>query len=130
MSREPNQDRGPDAGRVQNRAEERQRERASRVESTVDDVASRLLSEHKYPVTSEELAIEYGNEEIDLPNETESLGSVFDRIVDERFDSPEEAREALYNELTGGAGFQTEYNDERDLGALDEAAQEDVPDRS
>ena len=108
----------PDPEREQRHARERQRERTERVEDMLGD-AGRMLGEHKYPATSEELASEYGDQSIDLANETESLGSVFDRLVDERFESAEEAREAVYNELTGEAGGPEEYNDERDLDELD-----------
>ena len=108
----------PDPEREQRHARERQRERTERVEDMLGD-AGRMLGEHKYPATSEELASEYGDQSIDLANETESLGSVFDRLVDERFESAEEAREAVYNELTGEAGGSEEYNDERDLDELD-----------
>lgn len=117
----------PDPDRVQTGAERRQHERAERIENVVNR-ASELLGEWKYPTTSEELATEYADEPLDLPNETESLGSVFDRLVDERFDSVEEAREALYRELTGPAGPDVEYNEERDLDQLDQAVQDDVTD--
>lgn len=108
-----------DAERVQDSARERQHERAERVEDVLGD-AGRMLGEHKYPTTSEELANEYGDQPINLPNETETLGSVFDRLVDERFESPEEAREAVYNEISGETGGQAEYNDERELRELDD----------
>lgn len=108
----------PDVDRVQDNAERRQHERAERVEEIVSD-AGDLLGEHKYPTTSEELAVEYADHPLDLPNETETMGSVFDRLVDERYESAEEAREAMYNEITGeSAGFE-EYNDQRDLESLD-----------
>ncbi|GAA0222734.1 hypothetical protein ACFFQF_08425 [Haladaptatus pallidirubidus] len=107
-----------DTGDVQDSARERQRERAESVEDMLGE-AGRILGEHKYPTTSEELATEYGDQQLDLPNETESLGSVFDRLVDERFESAEEAREAVYNEVTGEAGGMEEYNDERALGEID-----------
>ncbi|WP_231186199.1 hypothetical protein [Haladaptatus sp. DYF46] len=112
-------DENHDAERVQDSARERQHERAERVEDVLGD-AGRMLGEHKYPTTSEELATEYGDQPLDLPNETETLGSVFDRIVDERFESPEEAREAVYNEISGEAGGMAEYNEERELSELDE----------
>lgn len=115
----------PDRDRVQDSAERRQSDRAGRVEDTVAHAAD-LLEEEKYPVTSEELAADYADEPIDLPNETESLGSVFDRLTDERFESVEEAREALYSELTGTAGGVAEHNPERDLDQLEEAAEDDV----
>lgn len=108
-----------DAERVQDSARKRQRERAERVEDMLGE-AGQMLGEHKYPTTSEELATEYGDQPLDLPNETETLGSVFDRIVDERFESPEEAREAVYNEISGDAGGMAEYNEERELRELDD----------
>lgn len=109
----------PDPERDQRRARERQHKRAEITEDLLGD-AGEMLGEHKYPATSEELAAEYGDQPLDLPNETETLGSVFDRLVDERFESAEEAREAVYGEITGEAAGDEEYNDQRDLGAIDE----------
>ncbi|WP_049969199.1 DUF5789 family protein [Haladaptatus cibarius] len=113
-----------DPGDVQDSARERQHERAETVEDMLGE-AGRMLGEHKYPTTSEELAAEYGDQQLDLPNETETLGSVFDRLVDERFESAEEAREAVYNEVTGEAGGMTEYNDERALGEIEDVESDD-----
>jgi len=117
----------PDPERVQESAQRRQHERAEHTENILDRLDA-LLERTDYPTTGEELATEYATDVIDMPNETESLGSVFDRLVDERFDSPEEAREAAYGELTGPAGTDDEYNDQRDLAALDESVQDDVSD--
>lgn len=119
-----NGERTPDKERVQDRAIERRRERTDHVEAALART-DELLGEHKYPTTSEELATEYADEKFDLPNETESLGSVFDRLVDERYESAAEAREAVYNELTGEAAGNEEYNDERDLSQVRDA-EEDV----
>ncbi|PSQ10454.1 hypothetical protein BRC93_09575 [Halobacteriales archaeon QS_5_70_15] len=58
------------------------------------------LEDRSYPVSSAELGAEYADQPIDLPNETETVGDVFDRL-DQEFDSAAEAREALYGELTG-----------------------------
>ena len=117
MSDEP-----PNPDRAQDRAEARKAERAETTESILEDV-ERHLGEMEYPVTGEELSSEYATEPIDLPNETESLGSVFDRLANEEFESPEEAREAVYGEITGQAGDRHEANPERDLEALDDAEQ-------
>jgi hypothetical protein len=114
----------PDPEREQRHARERQRERTERVEDMLGE-AGRMLGEHKYPATSEELATEYGDQPLDLQNETESLGSVFDRLVDERFESADEAREAIYHEISGEAGGPEEYNDQRDIGKLDERVTDD-----
>lgn len=115
----------PDHERVQERARERQHDRTESVESMLGSVG--MLEPDKYPVTSEELAIEYADETIDLPNETESLGSVFDRVTDERFESPAEAQEAILNELTGEQAGPEEYNDERALSDLQDEDEQSDP---
>lgn len=103
----------------QESARERQRDRAESAESAAADEVADMLSEHKFPTTSEEIAADYGDEMIEMPNETESVGSVFDRLEGERYEDADEAREALYNELTGEAAGREEYNEEREVGALD-----------
>jgi len=108
----------PSPERAQKRAVERRHERTETVEDALSRVSG-LFEEEKYPVTAEELAVEYGDEVIDLPNETESLGSVFDRLVDEEFASPQEAREVVYRELTGEAAGSEEYNEQRELDELE-----------
>lgn len=109
----------PDTDRVQDAAEDRRRERAELAEHASRELEGRF-NEFNYPVSSEELAVEYGDETIDLANETESLGSVFDRLVDEQYESPTEVREAVYSEITGEAAGTEEYNAERDLDAINE----------
>ena len=103
---------------------DRQHERAEHVENILDEVETDVR-DRKYPVRSEELATEYADQPLDLPNETESMGSVFDRLDDE-YDTPKEVRESLYDELSGEAGGPNEYNHERDLAALDEAKESDT----
>ncbi|WP_135822858.1 DUF5789 family protein [Halostella litorea] len=110
----------PDAEDVSERAGKRRRERAKSVERMSADEGAAFLDEHKYPATSEELAAEYGDREVDLANETETVGDALDRLVDERFGSADEAREAIFNELTGEAAGPEEYNDERALSDLDD----------
>ena len=114
----------PDPEKEQRHARERQRERTESVENMLGE-AGKMLGEHKYPATSEELATEYGDQRLDLENETETLGSVFDRLVDERFESAEEAQEAVYGEVTGEASGPEEYNDQRDLHELAEQETDD-----
>ena len=110
----------PDEDRAQDRAIERQHERTETVEDILAHTSD-MLGEHKYPTTSEELATEYADQPLDLPNETETIGHVFDRLVDERYESREEAVEALYTEVTGEAAGMEEYNEERALGNVAEA---------
>ncbi|UPM42281.1 DUF5789 family protein [Halocatena salina] len=114
----------PDPERVQESAENRRRERAEHAEHASRQLEGRF-EEFKYPVSSEELATEYGDETIDLANETESLGSVFDRLADEQYETPTEVREAVYSEITGEAAGMEEYNVERDIDAVDAVNQYD-----
>lgn len=101
-------------GDPQESARERQRERAETVEHVLER-AKLDLSGFEYPVTSEELAAEYGGRELDLPNETETFGDVVDRLTEDRFDSEREVREAVLNQVSGAAGGDAEYDDERRL---------------
>lgn len=79
---------------VTDAAKHRQSERADHVTAMIGDEAAGLLEDRTYPTTSEELAQEYATHPVELPNETESLGSVFDRLDDEEYTSPEEAQQA------------------------------------
>lgn len=112
-------DETPNRDRAQDRMSDRKADRAETTESILEDV-ERHLGDLEYPVTGEELASEYATDPMDLPNETESLGSVFDRLANERFESAAQAREAIYGEITGEAGGRQEANPERDLDRLDE----------
>ena len=112
--RDRDRDRDP-----QESARKRQRERAEHAESAAADELGEMLSDHKFPTTSEELAVDYGDEPIDMANETESMGSVLDRLEGERFESAREVEEAMFNELSGSQAGPEEYNDERDLTELE-----------
>lgn len=117
----------PDTDRAQDRIGDRKADRAETTESILAEV-ERDLGDHEYPVTGEELSQEYATDPIDLPNETESLGSVFDRLANEEFSSAAEAREAVYGEVTGEAGDRNEANPERDLEALDDSEEGSLAD--
>ncbi len=68
----------PDTDRVQDRAEDRQHERASQTESTLQAFEARLAdADIKYPVRGDALSTEYGLEMTDLPTETEPLRECF-----------------------------------------------------
>lgn len=86
---------------VQDASEERKHEMAERTEETLSAVREDLGNQ-KYPVTSEELATAYADRPLDLPNETESLGSVFDRVDQSEFEDAEQAFEAVATEFDTG----------------------------
>ena len=81
-------------GDPQKSSNERKHEHVEAVEEILDTVDP-ALEEHAYPVNSEELSAQYGETVLELPNETESLGSVFDRLEDDEYDSPMAAKEAV-----------------------------------
>jgi hypothetical protein len=89
-----------DTDEVDDAAEARQHERATSVEGILAEVREDL-GRQSYPTTSEELATTYADSAMDLPNETESIASAFDRI-DDRFEEPGEAYEALVREFEDG----------------------------
>ena len=72
------------------------------------------MDEHAYPVRREDLAAHYGDTTVELPNETESLGDVFDRLTDREYETPREARAAVVGEIAGAVDPEA-YNPERDL---------------
>lgn len=104
----------PDRKRVQKRARDRKGNRAAATESILSDLEQRFDDvDRQYPISSEDLATEYGSEPIDLPNETETLGDVFDRLAGETFESPAAVRKAVLGEITDAAGDAREASPER-----------------
>lgn len=95
---------------------------AEHVEGTLE-AAEAAVSGQRYPTDASSLKAEYATARDEVTNETESLADVFDRLVPEQYETPEEAREAVLGELTGRAGFEhgdlAEYNPERELDAMD-----------
>lgn len=98
--------------------DDRSQSLSSHVESILAATECLQHDELAYPVRREELATRYADTLIELPNETESLGSVFDRLTDDTYETPAEAREAVLNQLTGAEAGMGEYNDERALEQL------------
>lgn len=105
----------PDPEDVDDHARERQRERTESVESMLEETG--VFDESEYPTAASELREEYAGRMSDVPNETEALATALDRLAGrgEQYDTPQEAREAISNELTGEAGGATEANPERSL---------------
>jgi len=108
-------------------ASERKHERVEHVENILDDTIDGL----EYPTNTSEMKAAYSDRVNELPNETETLGDVFDRLAPDEYDTAQDAREAVLGELTGEAGVEqgdeNEYNPERELDAMDDAEREDSP---
>ncbi|WP_232701893.1 DUF5789 family protein [Halobacterium wangiae] len=71
------------------------------------------IADHDYPTTSTELVSEYGDYEIDLPGGSQTLEEVLGILDqnDERFEEPEEARQAIYNLVGAEAVGRDRYSD-------------------
>ncbi|MFB6071706.1 MAG: hypothetical protein ABEJ88_01925 [Halobacterium sp.] len=107
---------------------EHDRDLAEHVEGTLQAMESAVRGS-SYPTNASSLRAAYSTARDEVPNETEALGDVFDRLVPEEYETPEDAREAILGELTGRAGFEhgdlSEYNLERELDAMDLLEDED-----
>ncbi|NHN60502.1 MULTISPECIES: DUF2795 domain-containing protein [Halorussus] len=73
--------------------------------------ATRLVRQHDYPATTDQLADTYGDYELDHPNGSETLGEVLGRVGSETFSSPNEAEEMLYSAVSSEAIGRKGYSD-------------------
>lgn len=91
-------------------AERRQRDRQQRQDEIIQEFEE-TIEDVKFPVHSAEIAAEYRDAPDEVVAEEESLGSVLDRLDDE-YDDPQTAREAILEEL-GEAEHATPAETER-----------------
>jgi len=64
-----------------------------------------------YPVTAEQLVDEFGDREISLPNGSETVGSVLDRVSPDTYETPAEVQQAILNGLGNEAIGRRFYSD-------------------
>ena len=69
------------------------------------------IDAHSYPATAAELAAEYDDVELELPNGEETLGDAFGRLGDATLAGPEDARLAAYSAVSKGAIGRANYSD-------------------
>jgi len=60
--------------------------------------SEQAFTDHSYPSTTAELVAAYGDNEITLPNGTETVGEILDRMGEETYEDSEAVSQAL---LTG-----------------------------
>jgi len=60
--------------------------------------AEQAFVDHSYPATTTELIADYGDNEISLPNGTETVGEILGRMGDDTYENSEAVSQAL---LTG-----------------------------
>jgi len=92
----------------------------------------RLLSDldetvgtHSYPATTEEVIEEYGDLELELPNGTETLEAVLNRLDSETFEQHEDLRMAAMNGMSSNAIGRKGYSD-RDPSCIGEDGHEQI----
>lgn len=102
--------------------EEHERTLAEHTQETLEAMEATVQGS-SYPTNATELKAEYASRLNEMVNETEAPADVFDRLVPEEYETPEDAREAILGVLTGRAGVEhgdvAEYNPGRELDAMD-----------
>ncbi|THE66562.1 hypothetical protein D8Y22_01830 [Salinadaptatus halalkaliphilus] len=69
------------------------------------------IEDHSYPSTSDELVEEYGDYVLELPNGTESVRDILEPASSDTYESPGEARQALFNMVDSRAIGRRYYSD-------------------
>lgn len=69
------------------------------------------IEEQSYPITKEELVEDYGERIIEFPNGTESVRDILGSFANETYESPSEARQALFNMVDSRAIGRKYYSD-------------------
>jgi len=70
-----------------------------------------LIDAHEYPATTDELIEAYGERRLELQNGTETVAEVLGRLDTETFESPEDARFAVYSAVSEKAIGRVGYSD-------------------
>ncbi len=70
-----------------------------------------LFDDHAYPATTSELIENYGEQQLELANGTETVADVLEVLGQETFESAEEARYAVYTGLSSAAIGRVGYSD-------------------
>ncbi|MFB6096508.1 MAG: DUF2795 domain-containing protein [Haloferacaceae archaeon] len=84
------------------------------------------IDAHEYPTTSEELIERYGDHQIEIHDETETLGEVLGRLgADTTYADADDVREALFSAVSASAVGRRFYSD-RDPGTPGDRNSEQV----
>ncbi|WP_114577942.1 DUF2795 domain-containing protein [Saliphagus sp. LR7] len=70
-----------------------------------------LVADQEYPATTGDLIDAHGDRSLELQNGSETVGEALAHLPEERFDSPEEARDTLYAAVSGKAIGRPGYSD-------------------
>lgn len=81
------------------------------------------IDAHEYPATSEELIDEYGEYEIEIHDDTETLSEVLGRLGADTYRDADDVREALFSAVDASAVGRRFYSD-RDPGTPGEGGAE------
>lgn len=70
-----------------------------------------LIDDYEYPATTEELIDAHGDRTLELPNGSEQVEEVLARLESETFETPEDARFAIYAAVSEKAVGRVGYSD-------------------
>ncbi|AFZ72680.1 DUF5789 family protein [Natronobacterium gregoryi] len=70
-----------------------------------------VIDDYEYPATTDELIAEHGDRVLELPNGSEAVGDVLARLESETFETPEDARFAIYAAVSDKAVGRVGYSD-------------------
>lgn len=73
--------------------------------------ATEQFDAHTFPATTEALVEAYGDQEIELPNGTEQLGDVLERVGPTTYENAEDARMAARSAVSNKAIGRKGYSD-------------------
>lgn len=69
------------------------------------------LENATYPATTAELIAEFGGEELDLPNGTETFAEVLERVAPDTYETPYQVTQALLTGVSDKAIGRRRYSD-------------------
>ncbi|SDR27780.1 DUF5789 family protein [Natronobacterium texcoconense] len=70
-----------------------------------------VIDDYEYPATTDELIETHGDRVLELPNGSEQVGDVLARLESETFETPEDARFAIYAAVSDKAVGRVGYSD-------------------
>lgn len=77
------------------------------------------LEDESYPMTHDELLAEYGDRELELPDETVTLSEMLQDDLDQEFEGPDDVHSWLLNMVGDGAIGRKDYTDRSGQTELD-----------
>ncbi|MFW6320937.1 MAG: DUF5789 family protein [Halohasta sp.] len=75
------------------------------------NASNHVFVDHSYPATTAELVADYGDSELTLPNGTETIGEILERLDDDTYQDADDVKQALLNGVSHRAIGRRFYSD-------------------